>query len=154
MFTSKVFADTLRKTLVWKEDNDCCVKAMAIAFDISYAEAWYACRKQGRVFKTGMKMDEFVKAAGAKATAKGKYFVPVDYNGTVLDFMQNNTGSYIFECDCHVFAVTNGVVHDNTDNWRARVASIESIISIHEVTDKALYSDWPHIETSTSCTFT
>lgn len=115
MITSTTFAEMQYKTLCWKEDHDCSVKAIAILLDISYAKSWYLCRKHGRQYQKGFNMIEIFKVI----ETQNKDLIPVDYVGSTVRFMQMYpTGSYIFELSSHIIAYKGGVLHDDTLNWK------------------------------------
>lgn len=114
MNTSLTFSNMAHKTRCWREDNDCSVKSIAIALDICYAESWYACRKAGRKYREGMKLDEIFRAI----KSKNKDIVELDFQGDIIKFMQYYpTGSFIFDIGKHIMTYKDGVLHDNVFNW-------------------------------------
>lgn len=123
-YTSVEFADMQQKTIIWKEDHDCCVKAMALALNIRYAKAWYTCRKFGRPFKEGMIFEDFlesVKSLGynlEKLTYEGHWheFIRENREGTFLIDSQMPTCKP-FSGGKHVHVYKDGVMHDAPIHW-------------------------------------
>ena len=132
MLTSTTIAAMNRKTMCWGEAGDCTVKAIAIALDICYAEAWYATRKHGRPYRKGMDMDEIL----ATIHYKGKDTIPIDFYGCAVRFMEYYpTGSYIIQIPNHVIAYTDGVLHDDTTHWKGEICSMHHIVDRMEHND-------------------
>ena len=128
MITSTVFAEMQHTSICWQEDNDCSVKAIAIALNIRYAEAWYLCRKQGRKFRRGMPPADLIKILKTR-----KDLISVEFKGTIIRFMRMYPkGSYIFTIPGHMLAYKDGVVHDHIRNWH----NDPDIIQIHHLVDK------------------
>ena len=125
MHTSLTFSEMADKTRCWREDNDCSVKSIAIALDICYAEAWYACRKAGRQYRKGMNLEQIFKAI----KSLNRDIVPLDFQGDIVKFMQYYpTGSFIFEIHNHIMSYKNGVLHDNAIHWKGPTYSIYHIL--------------------------
>ena len=117
MNTSLVYSDLERKSRAWRERGDCAVKAIAIALDICYAEAWYACRKAGRQYQSGMIMLQIRSAFESKK----KELVPINFIGDLGSFMQQHPkGVFVFEIPGHIMVYKNGVFHDNAIHWFGR----------------------------------
>ena len=121
-YTSVEFADMQQKSIIWKEDQDCCVKAMAIALDIPYAKAWYTCRKFGRPFQDGMHFEDFLKAF----ESLNYKVVLSQYTGKWHDFQRDcRDGTYIINSETifpqkpqgHVHVYKDGIMHDQAANW-------------------------------------
>lgn len=133
MYTSSTFADMQHKTMIWHEDQDCCIKAMAIALDIRYAHAWRICRRHSRPFKNGMPFENLLKAFNCKNCHGGIGYGTnqITYNGSVHDLMQKyNTGTYIIftSTETHVHTYKDGVMHDDPANWFGNISSMYEII--------------------------
>lgn len=126
MHLSYIFAEMDYKTQCWREDNDCSVKAIAIALGISYAKAWHACRKHGRRYREGYPMKNILITI---RTTLNKDVVPLNYRGSGLNFVRRHpTGAFILECPSHIFAYKDGVVHDATENWQGNILQIYHIL--------------------------
>lgn len=135
MHLSHTFAEMDYKSLCWRENNDCSVKAIAIALGISYAKSWHACRKNGREYREGYEMTEILKTI---SLTLNKDIVPLNYIGSGLNFVRRYpTGGFIIECPNHIFAYKDGVVHDATENWR------EDIIAIYHILEPMEEKQWP-----------
>lgn len=135
MYTSSTFADMQHKTMLWHEDKDCCVKAMAIALDIRYAHAWRICRLHGRPFKEGMYFGEFLKAFNCDVCHNGAGYSTnrMTYNGSLHDFIRKyNAGTYIidtaWEDQKHTHVYKNGVMHDAPANWLGAITDVYEIV--------------------------
>lgn len=125
------------------ERNDCAVRALAIACDVSYDEAHSACAAAGRKWRSGIRLDQII-AAGRKlgfeirlfndkeasdfADALNSNRVPVGsitlrhpakYPGVWKDGR-----SYILSTARHVAPCVNGAVIDEFANTKRRVLEI------------------------------
>lgn len=133
MITSTTFAEMQYKTLCWKEDKDCSVKAIAILLDISYAEAWYLCRKHGRKFQMGFNIPDIFKVI----RSQDKDLININYVGSTVRFMQvYPTGSYLFELPNHIIAYKGGVLHDDTLNWIDPGSALYNIFHLMDKQDE------------------
>lgn len=155
-YTSVEFADMQQKTIIWKEDQDCCVKAMAIALDIPYAKAWYACRKFGRIYKEGMFLDDLIKAVESLDYKTEKLL----YTGHWHDFIRTHRdGTYLIDTQMprhspyngmkHLHVYKDGIMHDAPINWAGEA------IDCYKVVHNDDYISPLHIyDTGTSGTWT
>lgn len=133
------------ETLARNESNDCCVKALSLAGDISYADAHAACAKRGRKNRHGMYNAEghlsselksrgfaiewidpsfFIKRyPGSHKNLKGvTSYHPIRF-ASVFD--DGNT--YIMFTRNHAFVVRNGETVDWSNNRMLRVTAIMKV---------------------------
>ena len=129
MYTSSTFADMQQKSIIWREHDDCCVKAMAIALDISYAHAWRICRQHGRPFREGMWFESFLEAFIPEGYSTDR----LTYKGSLHNFMRiYNKGTYIIDSitpkDKHVHIYKDGIMHDAVANWIGQIVDVYELV--------------------------
>lgn len=125
MYTSITFSEMAHKSRCWREDNDCSVKSIAIALDICYAEAWYACRRAGRKYRKGMKLHEIL----AVIKSMNRDIVQIEFQGDAIKLMQYYPkGSFIFDIGNHILTYKDGVLHDNSWNWNRPLYDVYHIL--------------------------
>lgn len=133
MQTSLTWSDMARKSIIWKENNDCTVKAIAIALDIPYAKAWHVTRKAGREFRKGMNMAQIHRAFHLL----DKEIVRLTFQGDSVQFMeQHPKGAFIFEIEGHIMTYKDGVLHDDTRTWYDK-----ELYNIWHVMDPMVFKD-------------
>ena len=105
------------------EDNDCSVKALAIAARVSYAMAHKACAKHGRKPKRGMYTQDILETASHTLNCRVELKIDLrQRNGsrytvkTIAPLL--NKGHYLVFVRGHVLAVVDGKVEDWTANRR------------------------------------
>ncbi|MHB1696541.1 MAG: hypothetical protein ACYCSQ_00315 [bacterium] len=94
-----------------RQINDCTVRAVAMAFSISYDEAYDRLKSFGRKCGRGFHIDDYMSVAGAKKISfpavKGEYRM-----NTWKFCREYDKGTYICRVAKHVFTVIDGVVCD------------------------------------------
>lgn len=97
-----------------RQNNDCTVRAVALAFGWSYDQAYDWLAAEGRECSRGFHLDEFLAERGAKQISFPAVRGQRRMNpATFCD--QFKTGRYICRVAKHVFAVIDGVVHDSLE---------------------------------------
>lgn len=125
MHTSTIFSNMNRKTAYWREDNDCSVKAIAIALDICYAKSWYLTRKFGRPYKKGMNMDQILDAV----KSMNKDIVTITFDGSDQKFMDYYPrGTYLVATPSHIMTYKDGILHDSPHNWLGPVQTVYHVL--------------------------
>lgn len=127
--------------LAQNENNDCVVRAVKHAFDVTYAEAHYFCenklmRKRGEGAYTDIYLPGVKQAFGKKVKVMGKkndwgrvmLLRPIKRHRTnridripfkVKEFIKAHPkGSYILTVRRHAFALVDGFVFGNWDDSR------------------------------------
>ena len=140
--------------LARSESNDCVVRAIQHAFEMSYDDAHKFCAKEfNRKFRDGvlgfeikmssypgMKLDEMTGKSTMEVTKeygrtyyknKGKM---VERKKTIGTFIkENHKGTFLVSISRHAFAIKDGVVYGNySDGTRARAR----IVTIWKVVEK------------------
>ena len=93
------------------EERDCCVRAIAIAANIPYAEAHSMLAAHGRIDNHRTQRFVFLMDVWKKI---GQYKIfRVQGGGTLNQFMNEDApGRFIVRIRGHAFAVVNGTIHD------------------------------------------
>jgi hypothetical protein len=113
------------------EDNDCAVKAVAIACDVPYRMAHSLLKSEGRRNKRGTKtymIHRAIKGLGFKMTeVEGQ--APLKFGGTVTTLTTKvpRTGIYLAYTATHVLIVKNGKVEDWTEGRRHRIQQVYKV---------------------------
>ena len=110
------------------ENNDCAVKAVALACDVPYRVAHKALENQGRKKRNGTQV-----AAMLEAIEKlGFTTAPAAYNAKTAITLERDPlltkGHYIALMKRHVATVVNGKVHDWTNGRRHRVELVWLVV--------------------------
>lgn len=126
------FKDLERVAAAYDETNDCTVKAIALACDVSYGKAHRLLAKMGRKKGRGVTM-----AVIAKALNQLGY--PVDIHGmlnhsavdlTIKRFAREySEGRYIVCTKAHAIAVVEGELKD----WTADTAGRRKVVSVMKI---------------------
>lgn len=125
METSIEFADMQHTSACWHEKNDCSVKALAIALDIRYADAWYTTRRCGRKYQKGMPIEDFFMAVLSKL----RHVKQVEYTGPTGNFIRKfREGTFILGHLKHVYVYKDGTMHDDTLNWESPIITVWQIL--------------------------
>lgn len=94
-----------------KQKNDCTVRAMATAFELSYDDAYDILKKYGRICGRGFHIGDFL--IDKKAEKISFQAVKGQRRMHPWKFCKEyNNGKYICRTAGHVFAVIDGVVFD------------------------------------------
>jgi hypothetical protein len=119
---------------MYKERNDCCVRAYTVALGIPYAEAHAYFKILGRRDKRG------VTSFRSKLESDGRFELVPDAAQfrTVMTFAQHHPrGRYIVHVNWHAIPVVNGVVYDSQMQAKRRVTYAfkvkEDIMPKHEL---------------------
>jgi len=96
------------------EHNDCSVKALSNAFNVSYAAAHSVLKEFGRKDRHGVAFSAFMMTRNNSELFGQKFEEFVRPGMTIGTFVNKfNKGSYIIRYTGHVFAVVNGVILDS-----------------------------------------
>lgn len=104
------------------ERNDCAVRAISLAYDVSYPVAHSMLKNYGRkdghgTYGFGRYMDSQPHIASRKAgfdKSVNKFFKSL---GSIQKFVkENNKGVFVILISGHTFCVKDGVIHDNFVN--------------------------------------
>ena len=115
------YAKAVIKANEARENNDCGVKAVAIACDVAYIVAKKALEKQGRIARKGASLGSILdafKALGFKAERvelKAKTVTGLESDPTV------KAGHYVALVRGHILAIKNGSVEDWTEGRKHRI---------------------------------
>ena len=112
MYTTAEFAGKRHKSDCWRDRNDCSVIAVAIVCGVRYAKAWYALRKVGRKYRSGVSVymiQEALEILGFEF--KDRYLHAI--GATMFDVVPNIDGNALLVSQTHVTAITNNVLHDD-----------------------------------------
>lgn len=102
-------SDAGRKEYFPDENNDCAVRAYAIAFDIPYYQAHKELADFGRKNGKGIVFHRFLAYKGIYVTR---------HKGTVKRFVEEHSeGVYIAKIRRHVFAVKEGKIFDTVYDY-------------------------------------
>lgn len=103
---------------------DCCVRALAVALNVDYAQASVTFSAAGRVLKKGTTQDTSKKVYEDWLGMRPLEGVEMMRLADFVNLAQS--GSYVVHKKGHAFAVVEGVVHDwentTTENTRVRKA--------------------------------
>jgi len=126
------------------ENNDCVVKAVALASRTSYEEAHKTCQRNGRKQGKGMHNAEMFRAFEESGVTLERVFSSdfiSKYPGNHKELKSVTThhpdrfnkvwadgNRYLFHCKGHVAYVEDGVCHDWTRGRSLRVAAIYRIV--------------------------
>ena len=112
------------------EHNDCAVKAVAIACDVSYRVAQRALQLQGRQKGSGT----YRAQTYAAIQLLGFKFESVQINASTVASLPRDRavsqGYYLVHVRAHVLAVVNGTVQDWTDGRRHRIKDAKRIVPV------------------------
>jgi hypothetical protein len=107
------------------EDNDCAVRAVALATDSEYGRIHRRFKRAGRISRKGtprMMTRDVVKSLANIRDVK--HFAP-----TVAGFCREaDKGTFLVFIRRHVLCVRDGVCHDWTDGRRFRINAVWKII--------------------------
>ena len=96
-----------------KDDNNCTIRAFAIAFEMPYKDSYYMGELAGRPHGEGYWMYKIMD----KAKEFGYSSIELNFKGTLGQFLKkNNTGRFICVRKGHAFALINGKIYDNIAN--------------------------------------
>jgi hypothetical protein len=100
------YSDAGRSNSLYNEKNDCTVRAYALAANIEYKQAHANMFLAGRKCRRGFAIDKFYTEEFGKPLPRP--------NMTVKNYVMYiaHTGRWIIEIRGHVFAVIDGVIHD------------------------------------------
>lgn len=110
------------------EDNDCAVKAVAIACDVPYRMAHSLLKSEGRRDKRGTPtymIHRAIKGLGFNMTeVEGK--APFRFGGTITTLTRKlpSNGMYLAYTATHVLMVKNGKLEDWTEGRRHRIQQV------------------------------
>ena len=90
-----------------KQKSDCTVIATAIAFDMSYDDAFDIMNISGRTNNKGIVYSQFLKTIPEHC--KQEPYVPMYAKDVIVKYP---TGKYIIGIKGHVYVIDNGTVHD------------------------------------------
>ncbi len=112
------------------ERRDCAVRAVAVAFQVTYSQAHSALEKFGRKPKHGTYFSEFIQSDACKSLGR-KVELRADLSchtlAGILPAMQK--GHFIVKKAGHVFAVINGVIFDTFQQKpKSRVKMVYEIL--------------------------
>jgi len=155
--TTKEYTRVSKRSAKWGEENDCTVKALAIATNSAYEKAHGALALRGRSFRKGISMNAVWKALddlgfdaktvfnrrevewddegwswkeGSKERAK-KYRRSRWAKGKTIKSVAGHLpqrGVFLIQTSAHVLCVRAGQVHDWTDGRRHRITEVHRII--------------------------
>jgi len=106
----------------YTETNDCTVRAISQAFNITYEASHALCKAYGRVDRAGFHVD--AKLLGAM---RDRLFILDQYTGKVVSSVLkliDPLGTYICLVDGHMFCIRNQKSLDGFDNSRKRIRRI------------------------------
>jgi len=107
------------------DDNNCTIRAFAIAYCMPYKDAYYMGELAGRPHGKGYWMHKIMD----KAKEFGYDSIEMDYNGTLSGFLKNyGKGRYICVRRGHAFAIIDGKIHDTLIN-----GSNSKLIHVYDV---------------------
>jgi hypothetical protein len=127
------------------DNNDCAVKAVAIATGTAYSEVFSLFEAEGRVKGKGVQQDVInavLKALGYKSIAVNPAEYIATYGGVHSDVLKNVTThhparfphafrdeqTYFFYSTGHVTCIVNGENHDWTKGRAKRAKEIHAIV--------------------------
>lgn len=109
-----------------KQKNDCTVRALALATNISYDEAYEICAEAGRKCGQGLLMKQFLPTVivnGYRFKWYPLQAVKGEMRVTPVTFAINHpAGKYILKTAKHVLACIDGVVMDDDDGGTSPLA--------------------------------
>lgn len=108
----------------FSEENDCTVRAFAIATQVPYAMAHKLATDSGRVHGTAWLTSEIIRIA----RGYGLLFVQQTFKGNISQFMKSNpVGRFIIETTDHALCVIDGQRSDLC-NVRCNVETVWKFI--------------------------
>ena len=110
-----------------RETNDCSVKAVSIACDVSYSVAHKALRLQGRPNGKGVNMLQIIRAVVSIGYSMERVVFRAKTVATIGRDSNLYNGYYIANVRGHVAAVVNGKVEDWTDGRRHKLLAVYKI---------------------------
>ena len=121
METKMNYAKAQRQAMNASENNDCSVKAVAIACDVPYKVAQKALEKQGRKARKGASLGSIQLAVASLGYA----MEPVKVNAKTVKTLDREPvvakGHYMALVNGHILAIKDGVIEDWTDGRRNRI---------------------------------
>ena len=129
---SQTFEDMELLRQIYQETNDCTVKAIAAACDVSYGKAHRTLAKLGRKQGRGVTMATMTQAMERLGFGVNLYnAMNHEAIGTTIKRFtrEHATGKYIICSKGHAMAVVNGELID----WTADTAGRRKVVSVWEV---------------------
>lgn len=128
---SPLFCSLSESSSFHRERNDCTVKALAIAGDLTYGVAHTMMAKRGRRPRNGAfyaHVFDALKEIGKTVDEVTKYeaFKDIKTIKSLQDLRLN--GCYIIRVSGHMLAMKDGIIHDWTNNRLHRIKSIHRVV--------------------------
>ena len=97
------------------DDNNCVVRAIAIAYGLSYKKAYDIAAAAGRKHAKGAYTENVLQKSGLKYTKFVRHL-------TINQFLKSNPqGRFIATRRGHAFAIINGTIYDSVTNKKRQI---------------------------------